>query len=200
MYYYKGIRHSPETEKLTQQTNTSESVTLDDFRSTHAKRAIFIGLSLTIFKVFSGFLIVTSNSTAIFAEAGSHLTPLQSSIIVYAVQASAALTGVLLIDRVGRIPLLFASQFGVAALLAILSVHHLIKDQIPECNWIPFYGVIFAVYAYMLGIILVPSSIIVDISPQKVSVLITNNSSWCKYLQILDTQPYDNFTSINRLA
>lgn len=138
---------------------------------------MFIALVLSCSCHYSGYGILAMNSAAVFAEAGSLFSPIQSSILIAIVQFMAGTLNMFLIDRCGRRFLLIASCAGGAIGMTILSIHHFLKEQLPHTNWIPVVCVIFSIFFLTCGIAIVPGIVAIDILPSKVFL---NLSIWFK--------------------
>lgn len=133
-----------------------------------ARRAVSISLFLVFLPQFCGCYILLSYTTAFFAEAGSSLTPIQSSILICIVQLSANFLTMFLVDRLGRKILFTFSGFGTGFGMFILALHRLYKDELPESNWVPMYGLSITIFIASIGLIPVPFIITIDILPPKV--------------------------------
>lgn len=136
-----------------------------------ARRAVSIAFFMVFFPQFCGCYILLSYTTAFFAEAGSSLTPIQSSILICIVQLSANLLTMFLIDRLGRKVLLTTSSIGSGLGMLVLALHRLYKDELPESNWIPMYGLSITIFIASIGLIPVPFIITIDVLPPKVSYI-----------------------------
>lgn len=134
-----------------------------------ARRAVSISMALVIFPQFCGCFILITYSTPYFAAAGSTLTPLQSSILICIVQLIANLLTMILIERLGRKILFSTSSIGTGLGMIILAVHNLYKNEFPEMNWVPIYGLSLTIFIASIGLLPVPFIITVDVLPSNVS-------------------------------
>lgn len=134
-----------------------------------ARRAVSISMFLVFLPQFCGCYILISYSTPYFAEAGSTLTPLQSSILICIVQLIANLFTVILIDRLGRKILFTTSSIGAGLGMIVLALHNFYKDELPGTNWVPMYGLSFTIFIGSVGLLPVPFIITVDVLPANVS-------------------------------
>lgn len=110
-----------------------------------------------------------SYSTAYFAEAGSSLTPIQSSILICIVQLIANSFTIFLIERLGRKILFITSSIGSGLGLIILALHNIYKHELPDFNWVPIYGLSFTIFIASSGLLTIPFIITVDVLPSNVS-------------------------------
>lgn len=107
--------------------------------------------------------------TSYFEEAGSDLTPIQSSIVITMVQCVANILTTFLIEKLGRKMLYIVSAIGTFLGMFILAMHRLHKDQMPGTEWLPIYVVGFTIFIASVGLLSVTNIIFIDILPPKVS-------------------------------
>lgn len=55
--------------------------------------------------------------------------------------------------------------------MLILALHRLYKDELPESNWVPMYGLSLTIFIASVGLIPVPFIITIDVLPPKVCFL-----------------------------
>lgn len=134
-----------------------------------ARRGVYISLILTVLQQLCGFYTLLSYTTSFFEEAGSSLTPLQSSTLICVVQLVANISTMFLIDRLGRKILFISSSIGTGLGLLTLALHHLFKAELPECKWLPIYALSFTVFIAQAGLLSLPMIITIDVLPIKVS-------------------------------
>lgn len=134
-----------------------------------SRRAVCISLFLVFLPQFTGAYVLQSYTTAFFTEAGSTLTPIESSIMICIVQLVANLVTMFLIDRIGRKFLFVMSSIGTGIGMFVLALHHLFKNELPECNWLPIYGLSFTIFSASIGLIPVSYVITIDVLPPRVS-------------------------------
>lgn len=103
-----------------------------------SRRAILISFSLVYFPQLSGIYILLSYTTAFFSEAGSSLTPLQSSIVICVVQLIAGGLSTVLVDRLGRKVILIVSSVGCGFGTCLLAVILLSSKNIRLSNLFKF--------------------------------------------------------------
>lgn len=127
---------------------------------------------LVILPQLSGCFILLSYSTAYFKEAGSSLTPLQSSILICVVQLIANLFTMILVERLGRKILFITSSVGSGLGLIALALHNWYINEFPNTNWVPIYGLSFTIFLASVGLLNIPFIITIDVLPINVSQLI----------------------------
>lgn len=74
-----------------------------------------------------------------------------------------------LVDRLGRKLLFISSSIGTGIGMLILALHRYYKDELPESNWVPMYGLSITIFIASVGIVPVPFIITCDILPPKVN-------------------------------
>lgn len=138
------------------------------------RKALLICIFLTYFVQFSGVYILLNYTTAFFAEAGSELTPLQSSILICVVQLVANAFAAILVDRLGRRILLVTSTIGTALGMLVLSLHRFYREELPDTNWVPMYALSFTIFIASIGLLPTAYILPVDVLPAKVNVSYVN--------------------------
>lgn len=73
-----------------------------------------------------------------------------------------------LIERLGRKVLFVTSTVGAALGMLVLSLHRLYKDDLPDTDWVPMYGLSFTIFIASVGLLPIPYVITLDILPAKV--------------------------------
>lgn len=55
--------------------------------------------------------------------------------------------------------------------MLILALHRFYKDELPESNWVPMYGLSLTIFIASVGLMPVPFIITIDVLPPKVITL-----------------------------
>lgn len=139
-----------------------------------ARRTVTIVLVLGLFLQLSGYAYFALGANIIFAESGSILTPTQSSLLIALIGFIPKFFDILMVDRIGRKPLLIFSLCVSAFGIFTLSLHHLFKNQLTEYKWIPLVTMMFIVFIQNIGTVPLPFIIVLDILPIKVKLLKTS--------------------------
>lgn len=134
-----------------------------------SRKAVFIAIVLIILPQFCGCYLLLSYTAQFFKEAGSTLTPVQSSVIITIVQLVANLVTISLIDRLGRKILIVSSSIATSLGLLILAMHQLYREDLPDTNWVPVFGLSFTIFVATVGLLPVPFTITIDVLPPKVN-------------------------------
>lgn len=133
-----------------------------------AKKAMIIGLTMTVCNQLSGAWPLMTYTQAIFEEAGSTLSPNLSAIIVSLVQMAANVLSIVVVDRIDRKKLYSISAIATATGLAALGLHSLYKEQLTEYASIPIVAFSFTIFVASCGILPLHYVILVEIMPKKV--------------------------------
>lgn len=152
----------------------------------------------------SGNFTLTNYLTTIFKEAGSTLTPNQSSIVVVLVQLIASFLAMTLVDRIGRKFLLVFSAFGNSIALICSGLYTLYSDQLISYKWIPILTFSLAIFVQMMGITLLYTLLLNEILPKKVSethqFLIPNGTTYYSFFDSTDKKCCNFSKSNNTLV
>ncbi|XP_046998255.1 facilitated trehalose transporter Tret1-like [Schistocerca americana] len=125
-------------------------------RNAGARRAFFLSITYVIVLVFGGSATMGLYSTQIFQTTGSSLDASVSAIILCAVQVAFNILGVLLVDRVGRRPLVLFSFGGCAVTVAALGTYFYLmkfgnKGTVDSLFWLPLTALILYYISYDMG-------------------------------------------------
>lgn len=136
-----------------------------------ARKAFLISLTIFTMNECSGCFILISYTARIFAEAGSSLSPEWSAIIVAAIQLAGTYVSTILIDRVGRKPLLIFSSLGSGISLVGLGMYMYLNQlgwNLEAISWMPVITFSSLVFIASCGIIPISFVIMTEIMPSKV--------------------------------
>ncbi|XP_021200471.2 facilitated trehalose transporter Tret1 [Helicoverpa armigera] len=118
---------------------------------------------------------VTSNITgAENVTASASIEPYQESIILGCVQVATCVLSVILVDRVGRKPLLLLSALGVGLMNGTIGTYfyfdHVNKEAVAHLHWIPLAALLVYIVCYAIGLSTVPYVIIGEMFPTNVKL------------------------------
>ncbi|XP_015597181.1 facilitated trehalose transporter Tret1 isoform X2 [Cephus cinctus] len=142
------------------------------------RKAMMIILGLLSAQQFSGTIPLLSYATLIFQQAAYSLHPNISVIIVGVVTLIFSLLAVLLVDKVGRKPLLLFSSAGTCFCLCLLAIFfHLqyANMNVSSISWLPLVTIILFNVPYSMGIGSLPNAVLSEIFP-------TNVKAWATML------------------
>ncbi|CAO1413721.1 unnamed protein product [Diamesa hyperborea] len=151
-------------------TGESNKVTMADFATKSAKKAIIYGIVLMALNQFCGCFAMLNFTVSIFKESGSNLSPNLSSILVGLIQIFGSFVPTLLVDKLGRKFLLAFSAFGTSIGLGVLGIYSYMKTlgyDLHELNWIPLVSFSFVIFIANFGVLTLPFLILSEISPPK---------------------------------
>ncbi|KAK7869247.1 hypothetical protein R5R35_000869 [Gryllus longicercus] len=119
-----------------------------------ARRACVAVFGLMVFQQLSGIDAILFYLVDVFDEAGTSLSPLACTVISGAVQALATGVASLVVDRVGRRPLLLLSAVAMALAHAALAL-----------RWAPLFSVNLFLVAFALGLGPMPWFMMAELLP-----------------------------------
>lgn len=137
--------------------------------------AFLISLMIFTMNECCGSFILVSYTTYIFAQSDSVIPDEWSAIVVAVIQLAGTYLSSVLIDRLGRRPLLLISSFGcifsLTGLGTFLYLNQLGGYDLVPFNWIPLVTFSSLVFLAATGIIPISFVIMTEIMPAKVNIL-----------------------------
>lgn len=134
---------------------------------------MLISFGLVYLPQCTGSYILLNYTTPFFAEAGSSMTPLQSSILICIVQLVANGITTVFIERWGRKVIFVVSCVGSGLGMIVLALHRLYKDDLPSTyDFVPMYGLSFVIFIASIGLLPCAYIITIDILPPKVYIFL----------------------------
>jgi MFS family permease len=149
----------------------SMKLSLSDFKSIHAAKAIVYGIFLMILNQFCGIFAMLNFTATIFEESGSTLSPNISSILVGAIQIIGAVMCTFLVEKAGRKSLLLISAFGMSIGLAVLGFFVLATARsydLSSFSFVPLTAFSFTVFVGNLGVLTLPFLYVSEVVPMKI--------------------------------
>ncbi|XP_047018790.1 facilitated trehalose transporter Tret1-like [Helicoverpa zea] len=118
---------------------------------------------------------VTPNITGVEnVTSSASIEPYQESIILGCVQVATCVLSVILVDRVGRKPLLLLSALGVGLMNGTIGTYfyfdHVNKEAVAHLHWIPLAALLVYIVCYAIGLSTVPYVIIGEMFPTNVKL------------------------------
>ncbi|KAF5281956.1 hypothetical protein FQA39_LY00480 [Lamprigera yunnana] len=162
------------------------------------RKAFMIYLIVCFARKFSGKNPLLFYTTAIFESAGGGMDSQLSVIIFICVEALSAMLGVLLIDKIGRRPLLIASTSICATALCLTGLHFIFKDDAPYLsmfNWLPLTSLTIYNVFYTVGLELAQTVYVGELFPISIKAIalgfadmlsVTNGIIVSKIFQIIN--------------
>ncbi|PWH06357.1 MFS transporter [Brachybacterium endophyticum] len=101
--------------------------------SSRLQRIVWVGIGLAALQQLVGINAIFYYATTIFSTIGfDEQDSLQQTLVLTAVKIAAIVTGMLLVDRVGRRPLLLWGSISMFAALVVTAVVMLSADRVPQ--------------------------------------------------------------------
>ncbi|XP_075214931.1 facilitated trehalose transporter Tret1-like isoform X2 [Lycorma delicatula] len=154
---------------------------------------IFITCGLMLFQRFSGANAFNFYAVSIFKQTFGGMDPHSGALAVAFVQLLSSLLSGLLIDTVGRLPLLIASSVFMSMALASFGsfayYEHMHRDRIAaQYDWIPLLCVLVFTIAFSMGISPISWLLIAELFPLEYrglgSALATSFSYACNFIGV----------------
>nr|CAD7266860.1 unnamed protein product [Timema shepardi] len=161
-------------------------------------KASVIVFGLQILQQLSGSNAVLYYTVTLFKDAGSSLSPYDSSIIVGAIQVFSACVSSRIVDLTGRRPLLLISEGSATLFPALLGLYFYWKESgdVSGFTWIPLVIVNLFILTFEVGFGPLPSLLMAELSPAESKGFITGLglcSNWI--LVFIITKTYTNMVA-----
>lgn len=139
------------------------------------RNAILILIGLKAAQQLSGITAFLFYVQIIFENAGGHFSAAVSSILFGLVQLISSIFSSLVVDKVGRKPLLILSCIGTAIALTIQgSYFYILENKIYDLapyNWIPLPTMLFFVVTYSFGLGVIPYMMPGELFPTNIKAI-----------------------------
>jgi sugar porter (SP) family MFS transporter len=172
---------------ITRTTGSSQGVNYGAVFQKAVLPAVLIGVGLAVFQQFCGINVVFNYTTTIFKSVGVPQDgQLLQTVFIGTVNLLFTLLAMLLVDRVGRKPLMLAGAGGLAILYII--VVRMLAGGRPEVSWF----LLAAIGTYAMSLAPVTWVLISEIFPNKVRGAATSIavlSLWAAYFILTFTFP-----------
>uniref|UniRef100_U5ESS0 Facilitated trehalose transporter Tret1 n=1 Tax=Corethrella appendiculata TaxID=1370023 RepID=U5ESS0_9DIPT len=144
----------------------------DLFKSSGNVKALIICSGLISFQQLSGINVILFYSQKIFEKTGSSLAPEISTILVGAVQVLASGATPLVVDRLGRKPILLVSAGGMCLSLGTMGLYFYLdfikSEAVDSISWLPVASLIFFVTVYCIGFGPLPWAVLGEMFPANI--------------------------------
>uniref|UniRef100_A0A1B6MCU6 Major facilitator superfamily (MFS) profile domain-containing protein n=1 Tax=Graphocephala atropunctata TaxID=36148 RepID=A0A1B6MCU6_9HEMI len=177
LQWFRGKGFDVEPELAVMQMNIeimeNEKVSmLEAFSTTAAKKALVIGLGVMAFQQLSGINAVIFYTTSIFSDAGASLNPSVQTIIVGVVAVVVTYISTLIVDKMGRRPLLLMSDFFMAVCTFFLGLYFFLKTNtsfdVSIISWLPILSVCIYLVMFSIGFGPIPWMFVSEVFPRKI--------------------------------
>lgn len=119
-------------------------------------------------------LSLPNGTTITNVTVSAPLQPYQESIILGCVQVATCMLSVVLVDRVGRKPLLLLSALGVGLMNATIGTYFYFDDinkaSVANLGWLPLASLLIYIVCYAVGLSTVPYVIIGEMFPTNIKL------------------------------
>ncbi|XP_055308694.1 facilitated trehalose transporter Tret1-like isoform X2 [Sitodiplosis mosellana] len=147
---------------------SDSKLTLQDFLTPQAKKAIFISFMALALNFASGTMVIMSYVTDIFTKTGSSLSTKNSSLLVSITQITANVLFLNCVERINRRALQICSSLLTTASFFLFAAYCLLWIDEPELNWMPPFCFACIIYFSWMGQIPIPFIVTFEIFPKKI--------------------------------
>lgn len=138
------------------------------------KKALWLCLGIFTIQQLCGSAAVVAYAQTIFSKTANNIQPHHQSVVLGCVQVATCTVSVLLVDRVGRRPLLLLSALGVCLMNGTVGTFFFFQDyqkaNISSVDWIPMAALMVYIVCYAIGLSTVPYVIIGEMFPTNVKL------------------------------
>lgn len=136
------------------------------------RKALFIVLMLRSIQQLCGIGAITVYAQTIFKESSEEISPHLSSIVYFSVQTSLVVISSLLVDKLGRKPLLLLSIIGSGIALTTQAVYFHMKNytdyDLSSVGFIPLGALLLYVVFFNAGLWSIPMLLLGELFPSNV--------------------------------
>lgn len=161
-----------ETTQSVEESMKNKASMMDLFKSKGNIKALIICAGLISFQQLSGINVILFYSQKIFAKTGSSMSPAISTILVGVVQVLASGATPLIVDRLGRKPILLASAAGMCIAHGTMGLYfymdYIKSESLESISWLPIFSLIFFVTVYCVGFGPLPWAVLGEMFPANV--------------------------------
>lgn len=151
---------------------TTTKITQQDLRTN--ARGFAVGFSLCVLCQACGCFTILNYASTIFEGTGSEMAPSISGIILGVVQIFGTYVSAILVDTVGRRPLLIVSSAGSVLGLSAVGAFAYLHDNgmdLSAVDWIPVVALSFVIFIANLGLVCLPFVMLTEMLTAKVRTL-----------------------------
>ncbi|KAJ8921769.1 hypothetical protein NQ315_008394 [Exocentrus adspersus] len=163
--------------EMTEKGNSKSKIT-DIFRTPSLRKGIIICLSLCSLQHLSGIFPIMAFIGPIFEVTGSRIPVNLSVILVSVIQLIANIVSSIIIEKLGRKPLLLLSTIGACLSLLSLGFYFYLKEcessYLQSIFWLPVTSLVFYMVSFSIGLTSVPMTILSEIFPSEVRAVATS--------------------------
>lgn len=149
------------------------------------RKGVIISGGLAILQQLSGICAILAFAGPLFDECGAALSGDMTAIMIATVQTICVSLATMVIERVGRRPLLLISTLGGFFPHVLLGIFFYLKklnmDVVNSILWLPILCILVFIVTYSLGLGVIPTAIMSELFPSNVK---SKTSSLCSFISI----------------
>lgn len=142
------------------------------FQTRGNRRGVISVVAMCSAMQLCGSQAVLAYSQQIFEEADGILDPKLATILLGFMQLAAAILASIIVDKVGRRPLLILSSCGVSLMCCVIGTYFFIKEYLEmdmqNLTWLPIILIIVYIVVYNIGLSTVSFALIGELFPTNV--------------------------------
>ncbi|KAF5305816.1 hypothetical protein FQR65_LT07555 [Abscondita terminalis] len=150
-----------------QKTNGGKWVEL--FTEASNRKSLCLVIAMKLFEQFTGSMCFIFYSQTIFSETKSDVSSIVLISVYYVLQIVVLTINGMLIDKIGRRPLIAASAFSVVVSLLLITIYFTLKNvtdiSVIDYSWCPVFGLFLFVIGFTLGLQNIPDLLVTEIFP-----------------------------------
>jgi SP family facilitated glucose transporter-like MFS transporter 8 len=161
-------------------------------------RALYLSLGMVTAQQFCGINAVLFYSQTIFISSAGSIGGAEATIIIGVVMFLSSGITPLVVERLGRRPLLLASAVGMIIGLCVLGVYFYLKNNdtdVSDIGWLPLCSMVFYIIVYSFGFGSLTWAVVGELFASNVK---SNGSScsasFCWFIGFFITKFYSNIT------
>ncbi|KAF5285983.1 hypothetical protein FQR65_LT12980 [Abscondita terminalis] len=181
--FNKNADIEPIRQTLTEQKSNSGNW-VNIFTDSSNRKSLVVVIMNRLFQQLSGTISITFYAQNVFQESELDVNPTIFVCVYYLLQIIVMTINAMLIDKIGRRPLLLTSISTVTISLLIVSVYFSLKNmteiQLTNYSWCPIFGLFFYIIGFALGLQNIPYMLASEIFPLHVKgfAVALNNVSY----------------------
>lgn len=142
---------------------------LDLFVARRNVKPFVLSAILVTICCLSGYTVIGSYITVIFAETGSNVDENMAALILSCMQLVVTFVASPFSDRVGRRPILMTSFAGSVLGLSLMALHFYLKEYTTlDTNWLPLISLIIYYVFHTMGMGLITWAVVSELLPLRI--------------------------------
>ncbi|XP_055589335.1 facilitated trehalose transporter Tret1-like [Uranotaenia lowii] len=167
----KDVSDELQAMKRSVESSKSDRTSIKELFNPANRASLRILLILVFSMQMTGLLAILGYAQTIFEKINTNLKPEEMSIVLGAVQFVAVIFPAVLVDRMGRRPLLLLSTAVTAASLLACSIYFIIEPNATNHGWIAFVTLLLYIVSYGMGLASVSFAVSSEIFPKNIRAL-----------------------------